>query len=142
MIESFESRSEQFRIPNITAERGEFERVGKTYGLDYIELIRQAGTAGRLVKLSEEVWSQLGNTDSFSIDESDWNTVRQHSDTQEEKRDWESLKNILMRGDSVDAPIIMKRGGEYHLVSGNTRLMVARALGMRPYVFLFEIHED
>jgi hypothetical protein len=142
MIESSESRSEQFRFPDINAEQGEFERTGKAYGLDHIELMRQAETMGRLMELSEEVWSRLGNTDSFDIGESGWNTVRQHSDSQEVKRDWESLKNLLVRGDAVDAPIIMKRRGEYHLVSGNTRLMVARALGMRPHVLLFEIHED
>lgn len=54
-------------------------------------------------------------------------------------RDWESVKTALEGGVPLDAPIIMKRGDQTHLVSGNTRLMVARAMGIRPQVWVFEV---
>lgn len=57
-------------------------------------------------------------------------------------RDWQSIKSGVERGQAYDAPIVMKYRDTYHLVSGNTRLMVAKALGRKPQVWLFEVYDN
>lgn len=57
----------------------------------------------------------------------------------EAPRDWQLLKSKIENGESLDAPIICQKGDRLHLVSGNTRLIVTRALGMLPQVLLVNI---
>ena len=48
-----------------------------------------------------------------------------------------SLLDAFSSGASMEMPIIWKRGdGALHLVSGNTRLMIMRAQGIRPKVLI------
>ncbi|MFT5849903.1 MAG: ParB-like chromosome segregation protein Spo0J, partial [Patiriisocius sp.] len=68
-----------------------------------------------------------------------WEKVRECSESQPQLRDWELLRDRLQSGQATDAPIVMKFGDRYHLVAGNTRLMAAKALGVRPQILLFEI---
>lgn len=142
MQESFESQTEQFRYPNLEAERGEFERVARTYGADLETLLFLAEEEGTLKNLDEDLWASLENTDSNRFGLGEWDEVREASEAQEVKRDWESLKEKMERGEPLDAPIIAVVEGAPHLVSGNTRLMVARALGITPKVLLFEYRND
>ena len=144
MNESFETPKEHFRFPNVEAERGEFERVANTLGVDADTLMFLAKEEGKLVSLGEDLWSVLGNTDSyFDPSTSDvWNTVKEVSESKERVRDWQKFRELEQTGDIVDAPIILKIDNEYHLVAGNTRLMVARGLGITPKVLMFEYTHD
>lgn len=126
--------------PDILAERGEFTRVAGTFSLDEGRLIRLATTAGSLVSLSRDVWDDLDNTDSNRFEIGDWEAVAEHS--HQSGRDWQGIKSNFIQGQSYDAPIIMKFRGQYHLVSGNTRLMVVRAMGVAPKVWLFEVYDS
>ncbi len=127
-----------FKEPDIFKEKGELERVAEKYEIDSSVLIYQA-QQGKMRMLSESVWSTLDNTDSYDIEAGDWGTV-EHNAFQV-GRDWQSVKTALETGVLLDAPIIMKQGDKTHLVSGNTRLMVARAMGIRPVVWVFEVEE-
>jgi hypothetical protein len=140
MKESYETASrEQFKYPNILKEEGEFDRVAQTFGIESSVLMFQA-ESGELVQLDDEVLNRLENTDANSFEVGDWEAVHDHSNPDgEKKRDWEDIKNKLDGGTILDAPIIMKFGERYHLVSGNTRLMVARAKGISPKVLIFEV---
>ena len=142
MSESIESVKERFRYPDIKIERGEFERVGDTFNVDTDALMFIAEEEGRLAPLNEDVWSVLDNTDSNQLKKGDWDSVKACSEAQARIRDWEKFKRLEENGVPVDAPIIMKFGDTYHLVAGNTRLMVARALGTTPKVLLFEYRHD
>lgn len=136
-----------FIFPNVRRERGEIERVAQTYRplhptsfvQDFLEKAQQAS----LVNLSEEMWSLLDNTDSFDIPINGWEQVAAHIDhTNHETgatRDWEDLKIKMEQGKELDAPIILKQVNDMHVVSGNTRLMVARALGKVPKVLLVDM---
>jgi hypothetical protein len=97
----------------------------------------EASKIATLSSLSEDDWGRLENTDSFDITKGDWGTVEYHSNAG--ARDWKSLKTRLEQGQAVDAPVIFKKGETLHLVSGNTRLMVTRALGMVPKVLVVEL---
>lgn len=135
-----ESPTKSFVYPDIRAERAEFERTAETFAVDAETLMFIADEEGSMVPLSEEVWNKLQNTDSNTLKVGNWQEVGRLS--REYDRDWVTLKEKLQQGEAVDAPIIMKHGDSYHLVAGNTRLMIARALGETPHVLLFEYTED
>jgi hypothetical protein len=141
MKESIESRKEIFTFPDIEAERGEFERVAEKFGLDTEVLMMLALEEGRLESLGEGLWTGLfglDNTSSKNIGLDNWEGVVEALHEDGVERNWEELRDKIMKGEVLDAPIILKMGGLYHLVSGNTRLMVARTLGITPKVLFFE----
>lgn len=129
-----------FIKPDIFAELGEFQRVGELFLIDSATLMCVAENEGELMLLSDLVWNTLDNTDSKDITLGDWATVAHNSVVL--KRNYVDLKDKLQAGKEIDAPVIMKYKNTYHLVSGNTRLMVARALGIRPNVLLFEVFDN
>ncbi len=130
-----------FTKPDIYKEMGEFVRVGKEFGLDAGVLMYLAKQNGKLVTLNEGLLSRLENTDLHDIEEGDWETVA--SKSKQARRDYISVKKDFGAGE-VKAPIIFDAGDRLHLVSGNTRLMVSRALGVRPqfYIFRLDSNED
>lgn len=139
MNESFEQPNSHFRFPDIESEAGEFERVASEFGYDSSVLMFLARD-GQMVSLDNDLWSRLENTDSNDFELGGWEAVHDHSNPDgEHKRDWESLRSKIESGTVLDAPIIMKFGDRYHLVSGNTRLMVCKAKGITPTVLLFEV---
>ena len=133
MKESFEAASQAFVYPDIMKEAGEFERVALTFSIDTSVLLFQAKD-GEMTSLDEDMWQKLENTDSNRFESGDWDKVAEYATMAE--RDWQSIHNSTS---GIDAPIIMKFGDRYHLVAGNTRLMVARARGINPKVLLFSI---
>ncbi|MCB9811476.1 hypothetical protein H6783_01025 [Candidatus Nomurabacteria bacterium] len=136
MHEAFEKPLETFKYPEIESEVGEFKRVAQTFHEDVNYLI-SAAHLGELVVLDDKIWDTLENTDSNSFSAGEWSAVENCA--AEVNRDWRTLKAKIDSGATLDAPIIMKWGEKYHLVAGNTRLMVARAMGLTPKVLLFEI---
>lgn len=130
---------EYFKHPNIENEDGEFNRVAETFGVEASTLISQAHK-GELIQLTENLLNSLENTNANTFEAGDWEAVHNHSNPDGVfKRDWQVLRDKIEAGVVLDAPIIMKFGSRYHLVSGNTRLMIARAKGIYPKILLFEI---
>lgn len=136
-----------FTFPNVEMERGEIERVAVEFAetdpaVFTTQLVERSKGAG-LITMSEEMWSTLENTDSYDIPSGDWEAVEHHSAAghSEAPRDWQKLKSKMENGESLDAPIICHKAGRFHLVSGNTRLMVARALGQIPQVLLVNMDQ-
>jgi hypothetical protein len=140
MKENYETGiKECFKYPDILKEGGEFDRVAETFGIEASVLMFQA-QSGELVELGDDVWDKLENTDANTFEAGDWDAVHAHSNPNgEKKRDWEELRDKIDSGTVLDAPIIMKFGDRYHLVSGNTRLMVSKAKGISPKVLIFEV---
>jgi hypothetical protein len=125
-----------FRPPAVFAERGELERVAEAFGVD-ASVLEFRAQQGRLEPLDEELWAALENTDSFAIEPGGWEAVAALSG--QVGRDWETLRQRLQNGQTLDAPMILRQGERLHLVSGNTRLMAARAAGVTPRVWIFDI---
>ena len=144
------SNPEVFVFPNIKEEVGEIERVAQLYApgneRDFMENFLEASKAEQLVDLTEDLWSKLENTDSYDIKSGDWGKVEEHinfSNTENDyNRDWNDLKQKIEQGQRIDAPIILKYDDTFHLVSGNTRLMVSRALGKTPKVLIVEMKSE
>ena len=130
---------EVFRKPNLETERGEFVRVGSAFGIDDSVLMYQAEHEGSMIKLTDDMWSQVRNTESYHV------AVDGHDEAAEialrHSRNYHAVAE-QMYTEPIDAPIIMKYGDIYHLVSGNTRLMAARAYGVTPNVWMFEVEEN
>ncbi|MDO8496339.1 MAG: hypothetical protein Q7S43_02830 [bacterium] len=135
-----------FIMPIIERETGEIERVGEeVFGNrnkeEFLAHFLKVAKTSSLVELSEDLWEKLENTDSHDIPLNDWSLVEEHAvnGNPNHPRDWQLCKKLYEEGDSIEAPIVVKKGNLLHLVSGNTRLMVARALGLTPKVLLVEL---
>jgi hypothetical protein len=140
----FESNRQVFHFPNLESELGEIERVAKIHGGNdphtWIAAFMEAARSAKIQKLSEETWARLENSDSFAIAPGDWEAVARHAyHGGDNPRDWLSLRNAIEHGSVVDAPIILVKASKPQLVSGNTRLMVARAMDLRPDVLFVDL---
>jgi hypothetical protein len=126
-------------------ERGEFERLtkertplnanAKTFK-DNNEYLKKAYTNAKMVTLTDFMWRKLGNTDSWTTD-----TLRKVYDAFKRNNEYRSVGNILTQFESgkVNAPIVIQFADKsMELVAGNTRLMMAKILGITPKVYLIE----
>jgi len=88
-----------------------------------------------LVDLTDGVWGQLENTDSATMEPGDMTSAVKLS----EKYDRNIMRIVMgiKGGNTIPAPIILKGDVDwYYLVAGNTRLMAAKALNVRPKVII------
>lgn len=138
-----ENPKEVFSKPDIFSEKGEFERVASTFNIDSSVLLWSA-QQGSMTQLTEDIWSTLQNTDSFSVEKDDHDTATQH--TESIGSDYREVAEAIYAGVAnnqlIHAPIVMKIGNLYHLVSGDTRLMAARAYGVTPKIWMFEVDSN
>lgn len=118
--------------PEVGRERDEFERVADEEGIDVTTLMSAARSA-KLEKLDDATWKGLENSDSWeTTDISDAGRLAAGYG-----RDISRIVRGLQNGDEIPAPIVLKRDdGTCTLVAGNTRLMAARVLGVRPTVLM------
>jgi hypothetical protein len=120
-------------VPSYEDEIGEFRRY-TDLGEDDMKWVRAQFTPDRLRPLTDVIWRSLGNTDSYDVrDEAEAVNL-----AEKYEKDWKSIKTRLLSGGSIDAPIILVRGGQYELVAGNTRLMMSRVLGVQPKVLFVQ----
>jgi hypothetical protein len=93
------------------------------------------------IDLSELIWQKLENTDSYRSDTLEKIQKAVKSNTASSgKRDIAAVIKEY-NSNSVRAPIILSYGDgkKYTLVAGNTRLMVARMLGIKPKVVIVKM---
>ncbi len=110
---------------------GEIERTAQELGIDLQSLVA-AFAKGALAELSDADWVNMKNCDShdpsWTIEE-----VREHLKV---KRDFGRIEQGILAGHSLPAPVVLYRDNEPpYLISGNSRLLGCRALGLRPTVF-------
>ncbi len=131
---------------DLKKEGGELERTLITFfGEEFsyqnkkevYEEILELYQSAELESLNDKMWSDLENTESWSVPMGDFNEV---SRIVGDKRDWASLRDSFQENNEMEAPIIAHLpNGKYHLISGNTRLCVAKASGIRSKVFILEL---
>lgn len=130
---------DQWVLPNIEMEMGEIERTAKTFSPEdettMLDRIMEALKVGEIVDLTPDMWSRLENTDSWDVREGHMEDVLYH--TAESGRDAVGLEKAFSSEQSMFMPIIViKEDGTPYLVSGNTRLMVTRALALTPKAYI------
>lgn len=118
-------------------ELDEFKRVSKAKGMD-LSLLRQKYQTSTTVKLTEQIWRILDNTESFKpMSETQMRTLMRTY-----KRDVDAVLSEFHKG-TVRCPIVMRTGvpgkHDYHLVAGNTRLCIARFVKLQPTIQLMTI---
>ncbi len=118
-------------MPNIQKEMDELERTADTLGIDLNSLIRTTQQS-KLVPLDEMTWRSMKNTDSYGIKKGDMRTVNSLGGGY--GRDVGSILDAFQQGGTLPAPIVLVQNNEPYLVAGNTRLMVARAMGVQPMI--------
>ena len=148
MNESYEKVPQvAFVQPNIEAEKGEIERVASVFATDnpeaFVSDFLERAQSATLEPLAEGDWQKLENTDSFDISVGDWSAIEYHAvgRNPDAPRDWEALRVRAQNGEALDAPIVAEVDGILYLVSGNTRLMVSRAMGVTPMVLIVKMGE-
>lgn len=121
--------------PRIREELGEFKRVAETFNLRILSLLLRF-LFGKTEGLDDEAWINLENTDSWSTTtlESVFEAARQIG------RDAPALLKNFQEGNQMQTPIVLALpDGRTHLVSGNTRLMICRALSERPKILKIKL---
>ena len=87
--------------------------------------------------LPDNIWSQLQNTDSYSIPVGGFDQAKALAD--EYERDIGAIISMIQSNAPLPPPQILRRpDGQYTLIGGNTRLMAFRALGIQPKVLVVD----
>lgn len=120
--------------PSLSEEINEINRTVKELNLDKIILLNSF-QKGKLINLPFHIWASLENTDS-------WDEIKFHDiDKAKElaliyQKDFDNLLSAFESGSHIQAPIIlMLEDRNPYLISGNTRLMISKALGIKPMVW-------
>jgi hypothetical protein len=134
-----------------TDELGEFERINEdfSYGAtskekrSNLDMLRAAYRNGKLQTLTDSKWRDLDNTDSWKTDtlEKIQKAIKSNARSSG-KRSIENVLKEFLTG-SVRAPIVLSfnNGKNMSLIAGNTRLMVARMLGIKPDVVVVDLND-
>jgi len=137
--------------PDIQSEMEEIKLVAEKmsgsedhYNEHYQQSVREIIDAmkdARLEELADEMWSNLKNTDSYHKVRlghiEDAQKLAEHYN-----RDWRSLLDAIKNNAPMQTPIILiTKDGVPHLVAGNTRLMIARALGAEVHTLIARLKE-
>lgn len=121
--------------PSLKDEGGEIDRTAHELGIEH-HTLHQAIARGKLIPLNDSAWTNLENTDSQKV-----HTL--HDVVQIAKKygkDHESILHALHNKEPLPAPIVLRKpNGSHYLISGNTRLMTAKAIGVRPYIWLADL---
>lgn len=131
--------------PNVKGEMDEVKRVSQylTRHEDFpvsVDQVKKSLKKAEEVTLTDEIWSQLENTESNKIKKGEFDkvlTIASHYN----KSNPYKLKMKLV-DDTYERPMIVKFGDRYHLVSGNTRLSTAASMGMNPKVFIGDLNQN
>lgn len=137
-VEYFHQRRKRY----LKSEMDEIERVvqhlNRTENMNVsVEDVYGAFDNAIEVKIPEEVWNKLENTECNQIKKGEIKKVMALA-KKYNKQDPRELKKALQSGD-YKRPLILKFGDRFHLVAGNTRLCTAAAMGIKPQVLIGEI---
>jgi hypothetical protein len=118
--------------PSLEEEKDEIIRQAGELRLDPGELVRAFGR-GRLIALDDGTWEKMENTNSNASNLSIKDILTWTH------RDVRGLLGSFKGGKSLPAPMVLIYKGVPYCVAGNTRLSLARVLGIRPQVLVAEV---
>jgi hypothetical protein len=129
-----ESVSVRWDVPSYNEEKNEFKRY--KLSSDDIDEIKDQFKQSNMTELSDYVWSNLRNTESWKTD----NFKKVVEVAKKHNKDYRTLVRAMLDEKYIKAPIVLKHGnGNYELVAGNTRLMLCRAFSIRPKVLMVSL---
>jgi len=102
--------------------------------------VKNAFKNAELQPLTEEVWSQLQNTESNDFELGDMEGVKDMAKRYNKSNPMKLARKFI--SDDYKHPMIVSFDGEYRLVAGNTRLSTAKAIGFKPMVYIADLNEN
>jgi len=121
----------------------EFEKTAKKYSDDQhlkvnIALIKKQYSISKQISLTNAIWSKMKNTNSYNTKTIE--DMQAAIKIAKESKDITSILKEFFSG-KVESPIAMRLGdGSYELISGSSRLMAARVLGITPKIQIVDIN--
>jgi cytidyltransferase-like protein len=116
----------------VEREESEIERTGEEFNVP-LEDLKFAFIAGKMVILSEDIWAKLENSDSWEVKTID-DAIKL---ADKYNKNWRPTYEAIKAGKDIDPPMVLNYADtHYYLVSGNTRLMFYKALGITPKVLM------
>ena len=137
-VEYFLDRRDRYFHSEIPELERVVKMLKKEFGVEITvdELINKLSSS-KETKLQPNVWSNLENTESNQIKKGEIKKVIDLAKKYKKQNPLE-LKKALLSGD-YKRPLIVKFKDRYHLISGNTRLSTAAAIGIKPMVLIIEL---
>lgn len=137
-VEYFFNRRKKYFKDEMHEIKRTVQDLSRNEGLDLtVDEVLNAFIRAKEVSISKDVWEKLENTESNTFRKGEIKKVVDMANKYGKTNPLE-LKKILKSGD-YRRPMILKFGDRYHLVSGNTRLSTAAAMGIIPQVLIAEI---
>jgi len=120
----------------VLSEMGEIDRTAQEFNIP-IKDLQYAFEAGKEVILGDDIWSKLENTDSYEIK----NLEQAIKLADKYKKDWKSIITAIKEEQQLPLPLVLNwADGKYYLVTGNTRLMIYKALNLQPVVLVANLN--
>ncbi len=137
-VEYFFNRRKKYFKDEMHEIKRTVQDLSRNEGLDLtVDEVLNAFIRAKEVSIPKDVWEKLENTESNTFRKGEIKKVVDMANKYDKTNPLE-LKKILKRGD-YRRPMILKFGDRYHLVSGNTRLWTAAAMGIVPQVLIAEV---
>ncbi len=137
-VEYFFNRRKKYFKDEMHELKRTVQDLSRNEGLDLtVDEVLNAFIRAKEVSIPKDVWEKLENTESNTFRKGEIKKVVDMANKYDKTNPLE-LKKILKSGD-YRRPMILKFGDRYHLVSGNTRLSTAAAMGIIPQVLIAEI---
>lgn len=130
-LSSLSQKLSNWHKPDINEEREELDRQTEELGLEP-ESIYDAFDAGSLILLDDDTWRRLENTDS-NDPSLNWELIRSWRD-----KDVDNIISAIKEQASLPAPIVLESDNKAYCVAGNTRLSIAKLMGIVPKVWYIE----
>ena len=127
--EAYQGVRPKWARPILNDEKGEMIQMANNLRLPW-NTIQQAFLKAELTTLESSIWRAMENTDStraISMAE-----IR----TWEDSKDVDGILDALKAGKDLAAPMVLIHEGVPYCVAGNTRLSIAKVLGIVPKVLL------
>lgn len=145
-FESLKKKKIDYKKPSYNVEESEIERIKGEFNLseDQIEIIKNQFEKNKIVNLK---YTEIDNSDYSSVENFDQvlELVKKYG------KDIDRLLTQFEKGE-IEAPVILIKKGKNpelidanakkenpYLIGGNTRLMLLKALGMKPKVLEIKI---
>lgn len=117
----------------IQKELEEITRTSLELNIDFPTLLK-AFENSKEVYLTKKIKDRLENSESNQVKKGEMDKVLSIA-KKYGKTDPKKLK-IELSSDNYDRPLVLSFDNRYYLVSGNTRLVTASAMGMKPKIYL------
>lgn len=122
----------EWERPTLETHAETLRRCALVLSVPFVSIWTAALVTGKLRPLPDLDWAAMFNTNSWGINCID--DVTKASDVKD--KNWFKIQRVMELGGRIEAPIVLSyRGIVTYLVSGNTRLCVAKAVGLSPTVF-------